>query len=820
MASFADNDVRVIAQVARQVRARNKPLAVFMGAGCSAASGIPLAAELAEKIRLAYGDTIGDMFPAEGSIYATAVAGLTHGERHDMIAPFLADAMVSEAHLALAALIAAGFVGRVLTLNFDMLLERACALNGLMPAVYDLSAGALRDLDQLSTPAIVHLHGQGLGLAAFLTQEDADRQAEEVVPVIAETLDLHPLLVIGYSGREDRIFPKLVSCFRGRERLYWVGHDRAEPQPHVRSLLAKSPATARYVSAESADGFLVALARQLGCWPPVSLSDPADAVRRQIKMSVEAPESPVRAAIITTLREEIPAAPKAEEPVPSAAPVLVDVKEEPAPVPETKVEPPPVAEPATPPPRKTRTHAKAAKKEEPAVVEAPPAVKIVEPVAAVASVREEPAAEPSMPVLSETLDQEIALAMLPEESGDTIAEQDDEPGPIQAPPEPPPPPKPQISLTVVPTGRTNGVHPHSGVPVPRPVVEVKPVTPKPVISIVSSNPPEVEKLPPVIRPPIPVQPRVRPLRARPAPPIKKPQPRKQPLAAKPVQDVAPAPLPPVPVAAPPVERPVELVIEEHVTKAKALVHRAIAQKNEQVFLEAFAAFAEACKLDPQNYNTLIDWADAFYALALRRKDDQAYVESFRRYEAAAKVKPEEPEVFLRWADALANFAFRRNNEPAFRQSFEKYQTVTTLAPDHPRAYGHWGEALLQMGNFNHEESAYSEACSRFASAFRIDPSNLMVLNNWSAALVGWFHLRENPALLEAAEKILARAESISGKPLYNSACVAALKGDFDACRLKLEACKAAGVLPEAEALMNDRDLEIARDTPWFRALVA
>ena len=64
-------------------------------------------------------------------------------ERRDLIAEYVDKAKINWAHLCIALLVQAGFVDRVLTTNFDLLVVRACALLNEFPAIYDFAASQL-----------------------------------------------------------------------------------------------------------------------------------------------------------------------------------------------------------------------------------------------------------------------------------------------------------------------------------------------------------------------------------------------------------------------------------------------------------------------------------------------------------------------------------------------------------------------------------------------------------------------------------------------------------------------------------------------------
>jgi len=194
-----------------------------------------------------------------------ARALLSINERRDLIRPYLAAAKVNWGTIALAQLIAEGYVERVLTVNFDLVLENACGLLGLQPAVYDFGVAPASDPAMIVSPAIVHLHGQSYGLVLLNTDEETQEHRKKLQPILVDTLRSAPLVVVGYSGSADGISQNLVNEFEGREPLYWVGH-ADELAAHLHGFLEKGHF--HFLGGADFDRFMIELAQSLGCWPP------------------------------------------------------------------------------------------------------------------------------------------------------------------------------------------------------------------------------------------------------------------------------------------------------------------------------------------------------------------------------------------------------------------------------------------------------------------------------------------------------------------------------------------------------------------------
>ena len=163
---------------------------------------------------------------------------LSINERRDLIKPLLDKAKVNWGHIALAQMIGSGFVGRVLSVNFDLVPEHACGLLGLQPAVYDFGIAPASDAALIVSPAICHLHGQSYGLILLNTEQETQQHREKLRPVLIDSLRTAPLVVIGYSGSADGVFQILIDDFADQKSLYWVGHS-LKPSAHIRPLFEK-----------------------------------------------------------------------------------------------------------------------------------------------------------------------------------------------------------------------------------------------------------------------------------------------------------------------------------------------------------------------------------------------------------------------------------------------------------------------------------------------------------------------------------------------------------------------------------------------------
>ncbi len=283
MPKYTPENIKRIANFMRSAKDIS-PFALITGAGCSKSAGIPLAGELVVEIcsSLRFEPHIADLSDAERSDYGKVMACLELNARRALLHPYLDSARINWGHIAIAAMMQAGYVGRVLTFNFDNILARACGICGLYPATYDFVTGASKSTDHIVSPSIIHLHGQGYGLSMLNSKQETEKHAKNLGPLIVDTFSKSSVLVIGYSGRSDAVFPKIKAAFGRNERLFWVGYGDS-PEKHVSELLAKPGTLPTFIGGADSDQFLMDLARELGCWPPMLFSNPVAHIRREIE---------------------------------------------------------------------------------------------------------------------------------------------------------------------------------------------------------------------------------------------------------------------------------------------------------------------------------------------------------------------------------------------------------------------------------------------------------------------------------------------------------------------------------------------------------
>lgn len=305
MAKYSSSDVQAIADAMRRGKREGRSLfALLLGAGCSISANIPDAKTLIAKINEEFSTYLDGLSEPERSNYGRCMGCLSEAEQRTLIAPYLEGAKVNWAHIAIAGLMKAGYVDRVLTFNFDNVLARACGLAGLYPPIYDFAAAPSNTTSHIASRAIVHLHGQGHGVSMFNSEEKTRKHAERLRPLLEDTFDLFPVLVAGYSGESDAVFGELEKIYKGTQRLYWAGYSEDQPK-HLKSLMQSGGQSARFLGGADADQFFMDLANELKCMPTL-FDDPYQHLLDELKDVSKFPvKDENRLDVLSQLRKEL-----------------------------------------------------------------------------------------------------------------------------------------------------------------------------------------------------------------------------------------------------------------------------------------------------------------------------------------------------------------------------------------------------------------------------------------------------------------------------------------------------------------------------------
>lgn len=266
-------------------------VAWFLGAGASAASGIPTGYAMIRDFKAQifcretnlskreidtadsiWIDRIDDFFrrtsmlPPDGdpTEYAAAFEAVYPQPRHrrQYIADAVAKGTPCFGHKVLASLMAAGKVDCVFTTNFDPLAEDATvAANAILPiadqkrptvAAIDSADRAMRCLDEGDWPLIAKLHGDYQSIAIKNTGSELEQQDTRMRHVLVEAGKRFGMLFVGYSGRDISILKALNDVLAAPSPfpngLYWVTSSASRLLPAVTDFLNRAQAVGVDVS--------------------------------------------------------------------------------------------------------------------------------------------------------------------------------------------------------------------------------------------------------------------------------------------------------------------------------------------------------------------------------------------------------------------------------------------------------------------------------------------------------------------------------------------------------------------------------------------
>lgn len=251
-------------------------VAWFLGAGASAASGIPTGYAMIRDFKAqifcrennlsrreidtsdpVWIDRIDAFFrrtsllPSEGdpTEYAAAFEAVYPQPRHrrQYIDDAISKGTPCFGHRVLGSLMAARKVDCVFTTNFDPLMEDAAvASNALLPvtdqarptvAAIDSVERAMRCLNESDWPLVSKLHGDYQSETIKNTGSELEKQDERMRHVLVEASKRFGMVFVGYSGRDASVMDALTSVLRDKSPfpngLYWVASSSSRLLPAV-----------------------------------------------------------------------------------------------------------------------------------------------------------------------------------------------------------------------------------------------------------------------------------------------------------------------------------------------------------------------------------------------------------------------------------------------------------------------------------------------------------------------------------------------------------------------------------------------------------
>ncbi len=143
----------------------------------------------------------------------------------------------TEAHRAIAELVAHGYVKVIITTNFDRLLETALSDVGITPTVLDSPDAIEGALPLVHTRcAVLKVHGDYMDARIRNTVAELERYPGPLDQILDRVLDEYGLIVCGWSAEWDRALRAAIErCPTRRFATYWA--TRGEPGPAAQRLI-------------------------------------------------------------------------------------------------------------------------------------------------------------------------------------------------------------------------------------------------------------------------------------------------------------------------------------------------------------------------------------------------------------------------------------------------------------------------------------------------------------------------------------------------------------------------------------------------------
>lgn len=268
-----------IAYIFRKAKEEGKPRPiVFLGAGASASAGIPLTGQIIKDILVKHSDmpAIQRLNEEEKKDYYTLMSALSAEQRRSLFHSYVTseDVKINVTHIYLAQLLKEGYVDYILTVNFDDLALKACALFNFIPPVYDVSI--LKDFTTTTfqKESVTYLHGQHHGQWLLNAKGELDKVKTAVPKIFERICNGRTWIIVGYKG-DDEILEEIAKLGSFENELYWIGYEKEVPSDNVKSKLLDIELMNTYwVSDYNADSFFLKLHSELGMHTPEFFNKP------------------------------------------------------------------------------------------------------------------------------------------------------------------------------------------------------------------------------------------------------------------------------------------------------------------------------------------------------------------------------------------------------------------------------------------------------------------------------------------------------------------------------------------------------------------
>ncbi len=249
-----------IASLAVTMQVKKGTFALMLGSGVSKSAQIPtgwdIILNLIERMATVEGDTISgsaDIWYSakygEEPSYGEVLDALakTAGERSQLIRPFIEPSeeeaesglkQPTDAHRAIASLVAGGYVKVIVTTNFDKLMEMSLTDVGVTPTVISSVDGILAAFPLVHNKCtVVKIHGDYIDSRILNTTDELKEYSVEFNRLLDQIFHEYGIIVSGWSAEWDTALRNaLVESTSPWFSTYWNSHH--EPGPAAKEIIS------------------------------------------------------------------------------------------------------------------------------------------------------------------------------------------------------------------------------------------------------------------------------------------------------------------------------------------------------------------------------------------------------------------------------------------------------------------------------------------------------------------------------------------------------------------------------------------------------
>lgn len=157
---------------------------------------------------------------------------------------------------------------------------------------------------------------------------------------------------------------------------------------------------------------------------------------------------------------------------------------------------------------------------------------------------------------------------------------------------------------------------------------------------------------------------------------------------------------------------------------------------------------------------------------------------------------------------------------AVKSIFTRFENAQILQPDMYEVCLDWGLILNEVADLTGEIDIYKQSILKLEEADKIQPLAFTPNFVWGSNLLKLAELENDSSYNQQALEKLLIAEQLDSGSVYNLACAYTREGQIKEAKSKLVICKENNTLPSKEFLLNDVDMSVFHDTPWFEELIA